>query len=225
MGEAGLRLALFDCDGTLVDSQHTVIASMTAAFAALGRPAPEPERVRRVVGLRLDLAIATLAGELDAAALDAAVDAYIASFQTLHRDPDHAEPLYDGIGAVLDTLEADGWLLGVATGKSFSGLCSALDRHGLRQRFATLQTADRAASKPAPEMVLRALDETGVDRERVVVIGDTGFDIGMAVNAGVASIGVGWGYHPLDELVAAGATRTAARCAELPALLDALVPA
>lgn len=225
MADPQPRLALFDCDGTLVDSQHTIVAAMGAAFDAIGMAAPDSERIRRVVGLRLDLAITALAGELEAEAQETAVDAYLATFQALHGDPGHVEPLYDGMRAVLDALEADGWLLGVATGKSFAGLCSALDRHGLRTRFATLQTADRAPSKPAPDMVLRALAETGVERPRLVVIGDTGFDIGMAVNADVASIGVGWGYHAVAELAAAGATRTAERCAELPLLLNALVPA
>ena len=228
MPEAGLRLALFDCDGTLIDSQHTIIASMAAAFAAIGLAAPAAEQVRRVVGLKLDLAIAELAAGLAAGlemdAVDSAVDAYLAAFQALHSDPAHQEPLYDGMLGTLDALEADGWLLGIATGKSHRGLISTLDRHGLRPRFATLQTADQAASKPSPEMVLRALAETGVALARVVVIGDTGFDIGMAANAGVRSIGVGWGYHPLGELSAAGATRTASACADLPALLNALVP-
>ncbi|MGF1626663.1 MAG: HAD-IA family hydrolase [Alphaproteobacteria bacterium] len=225
MRDDELRLALFDCDGTLIDSQHTIIASMAAAFAAVGLVAPPDEKVRRVVGLKLDLAIAELAVGLETDAVETAVDAYLAAFHDFHGDPDHVEPLYDGMAAALDALQVDGWLLGIATGKSQRGLLSALDRHGLRQRFATLQTADVAASKPSPDMVHRALAETRVVRDRVVVIGDTGYDIAMAANAGVASIGIGWGYHSLAELSAAGATRTANACAELPALLNELVPA
>lgn len=220
-----LRLALFDCDGTLVDSQHTIIASMSAAFTALGRPEPAAEQVRRIVGLRLDQAIDALAGGLDGGALEGAVAAYLAAFEVLHADPEHVEPLYDGVSAVLDILETGGWLLGVATGKSHPGLISTLSRHGMCDRFVTLQTADRAAGKPAPDMVLRALAEAGVAKDRVVVVGDTAHDIGMAANAGAPSVGVGWGYHPLDALVSAGATRTATSFAALPALLEALVPA
>lgn len=223
MSERELRLALFDCDGTLIDSQHTIIASMGAAFRAVGREEPSAERVRRIVGLRLDLAFGALIGDADPETLEAAVDAYLAAFQALHADPAHAEPLYDGLLEALDAIEAEGWLLGIATGKSHPGLISTLERHGLRRRFVTLQTADRAASKPAPDMVLRAMAETGVERTRVVVIGDTAFDIAMAANAGVPSIGVGWGYHPLSELEAAGASRAARSYAEVPALLNALV--
>ncbi|MEZ5667009.1 MAG: HAD-IA family hydrolase [Alphaproteobacteria bacterium] len=217
------RLALFDCDGTLVDSQRTIIQSMGGAFAAIGRVAPDEERIRRVVGLRLDMAIAKLAGGLPGSELDAAVDGYRETFLRLHADPDHAEPLYDGALAALDVLAAAGWLLGIATGKSRSGLVSTLDRHGLRGRFVTLQTADDAAGKPSPEMVYRALDETGVAVSRTVVIGDTGFDIAMAANAGARSLGVAWGYHPPEELAEAGAAGVARRFSEVPGLLDALV--
>lgn len=225
MSDRELRLALFDCDGTLIDSQHTIIASMGAAFRAVGLEEPPAEHVRRIVGLRLDLAFGELIAGADPETLEAAVDAYLAAFQALHSDPAHSEPLYDGLIEALDAIEAEGWLLGIATGKSHPGLISTLDRHGLRHRFVTLQTADRAASKPAPDMVLRAVAETGVGRSRVVVIGDTAFDIGMAANAGVPSIGVGWGYHPLSELEAAGASRAARSYAEVPALLNALVAA
>ncbi len=226
MTDGGLRLALFDCDGTLVDSQHTIVTAMAAAFTTVGLAAPGAEQVRRVVGLKLDLAIARLAaGALDDHAVRVAVDGYVVAFEAMHGDPTHAEPLYDGVVEALDALAAAGWLLGIATGKSHPGLVSTLDRHGLRGRFVTLQTADRAAGKPSPDMVFRALDECGVDRGRAVVIGDTSFDIAMAANAGVPSVGVGWGYHPLEELAAAGATGTVGAYSELPALLDRLVPA
>ena len=226
MSDRALRLALFDCDGTLVDSQHTIIAAMVSAFGAIGLAAPEPDQVRRVVGLKLDQAILQLAGgTLAADAVESAVTGYSAAFQALHRDPNHAEPLYDGVVATLEAIEESGWLLGIATGKSHPGLISTLQRHGLHERFVTLQTADRAASKPSPDMVLRALEETGVDRARAVVIGDTSFDMAMAANAGVPCVGVGWGYHPLEELRAAGATEIVRSYAELQAALDALIPA
>jgi len=105
----------------------------------------------------------------------------------------------------LAELDADGWLLGIATGKSHRGLVATLAGHGLDNRFVTLQTSDRAAGKPSPDMVLQALTETGADAASTVVVGDTTFDMMMARNAGALAVGVTWGYHHADELRASGA--------------------
>jgi len=117
------------------------------------------------------------------------------------------EPLFPGIAEALDALEAEGVLLGVATGKSLRGLRSVLERHGMTHRFVTLQTADTGPGKPHPDMVHRALAETGAEPAATVMIGDTTYDIQMARNARIASVGVSWGYHEVPELQAAGADR------------------
>ncbi len=96
-------------------------------------------------------------------------------------------------------------MLGVATGKSRRGLAATLERFGLDDFFATLQTADDAPSKPHPEMVHRAIAETGATPATTIVIGDTTFDIEMAVAAGATALGVSWGYHDVSDLHAAGA--------------------
>jgi phosphoglycolate phosphatase len=95
--------------------------------------------------------------------------------------------------------------LAVATGKSRRGLDATLARHGLEGRFMALKTADDGPGKPNPHMLLDAMAETGVTPDSTVMIGDTVFDIEMASNAQVRSIGVSWGYHDPDELRAAGA--------------------
>jgi phosphoglycolate phosphatase len=115
------------------------------------------------------------------------------------------EPLYDGMAAVLSALDDNGWLLGVATGKSDRGLERCLDHHGIRELFVTLQTADRHPSKPHPSMIHQALVDSGSVAANAVMIGDTVYDIQMGRAAGCRTIGVGWGYHPLDELRDAGA--------------------
>jgi phosphoglycolate phosphatase len=131
------------------------------------------------------------------------------------------EPLFDGMGALIEQLAGHGWMLGVATGKSDRGLDLILTAHGLKHHFVTLQTADRHPSKPHPSMIEAAIAEAGADPARTVMIGDTSYDILMAVNAGVRAIGVGWGYHPADELVAAGAHGVALAVADLPHHLEA----
>lgn len=210
-----LRLAVFDCDGTLVDSQHAIVACMAAAFAAEGLSPPEAAAVRRVIGLPLTECMARLSPEHPAPRHLRLTAAYKDAFFALRQRPDHDEPLFDGAVAALDRLEENGFLLGIATGKARRGLVAVLERHGLSRRFVTLQTSDVAPGKPHPAMLERAMAETGIAAEDTVMIGDTSFDMLMARNAGVRGIGVGWGYHPSEELDAAGAHAVVASFREL----------
>lgn len=214
-----LRLALFDCDGTLVDSQHHIVESMGLAFQSHGRPAPDPAAVRGIIGLSLHDALMRLLPDPDGD-VDSLVNSYKESYRSLRLARAEPDPLYDGILEVLDHLEGEGWLLGVATGKSMRGLLAVLEAHDLRQRFTTLQTADGHPGKPHPSMIDVALAESGVEREQAVMIGDTSYDMLMARNARVPGIGVAWGYHPVPDLQEAGARHMA----EHPRDLIALTP-
>ncbi len=214
-----MHLVLFDVDGTLVDSQHMIAAAMAAAFVARGRPAPSRAETLGIVGLSLDHAVARLLGrgEIDAE-VRALSSAYKDAFFALRSSPEHREPLYPGALEALAVLSGrDDVVLGVATGKSRRGVQAILDLHDLNGRFVTIQTADDHPSKPDPSMVRQALADTGVGPERAVIVGDTTFDVEMGRAAGIAAIGVGWGYHPTASLVEAGATTVIER-------FDALVP-
>jgi phosphoglycolate phosphatase len=216
------RLAIFDCDGTLVDSQADICAAMDAAFAAAGLAPPDRTATRRIVGLSLPEAMRRLhpAGtEKDHAAL---AQLYRDAFRARRTAGQVAEPLYDGIAALIEELAGAGWLLGVATGKSDRGLAHCLEAHGLAGHFVTLQTADRHPSKPDPSMIEACLAATGAARAATAMIGDTAFDMAMAVNAGVRAIGVDWGYHHPRDLVDAGAEAVAGSIAELRLLLKGM---
>lgn len=215
-----VRLAIFDCDGTLVDGQAAICNSMETAFASAGLPAPARHEVRRIVGLSLPQAIRILAPEAEEARHRHAVDAYKEAFRACRLDGTLEEPLFEGIADVLAGLAERGWTLGVATGKSDRGLASCLATHGLAERFVTLQTADRHPSKPHPAMLEAALVEAGAQAADAVMIGDTTFDMEMARAAGVRAIGVGWGYHSARELREAGAEHVARTPAELGELLS-----
>lgn len=201
----GLRLVVFDVDGTLIDSQHNIAAAVADAWRAEGLAPPGPEQVRRNIGLPLEEAIAKLIPEADHAYHLRLTELYKQAFFRNRQNPDYAEPLFPGALAALDALEEMECLLGIATGKSRRGLNAVFERHGLADRFATVQTADDAPGKPDPGMLLNALRETGAQAERTAMVGDTWFDIQMAVNAKVRPIGVGWGYHESGELREAGA--------------------
>ncbi|MGE0666357.1 MAG: HAD-IA family hydrolase [Sphingomonadales bacterium] len=200
-----LRLIMFDCDGTLVDSQHVIFAAMNHAFEQHGIACPEMDAVRRVVGLGLVEAVEALVPQMDRHAHLTLAQAYKDAFGIMRHDPEHNEPLFPGVREALEVLANAGYLLGVATGKSQRGLQATLRLHDMQGLFATLQTADDAPSKPHPGMLENALSYTGARREDTVMIGDTVFDIRMARNAGVHPLGVAWGYHPGDELTEAGA--------------------
>lgn len=203
------RLALFDCDGTLVDSGATIHRALVMTFAEAGLPVPAAKQSRRVIGLSLTEAMAALLPELDAADHFTLAESYKRQFFGLRGAGEVEEPLFDGIIELLDRLEGDGWLLGVATGKSDRGLKHCLDLHGIHARFVSLQTADRHPSKPHPAMALQAIAEAGASPETTFVVGDTSFDMGMAAAAGALPIGAGWGYHDADELLRAGAAGVA----------------
>jgi len=212
---AAARLAVFDCDGTLVDGQHDICAAMEEAFAGLGLSAPPRSDVRRIVGLSLPAAMRRIAPDSDDALIAALVEGYKQAFRRARTEGRIAEPLFDGIRALLDDLRNEGWALAVATGKSDRGLAHCLAVHGLSGHFTSLQTADRHPSKPHPAMLDAAMAECLALPADSVMIGDTSFDMAMGLAAGVRTIGVAWGYHTPAELRAAGANVVAETPAHL----------
>jgi len=219
MPDNKIKLVVFDCDGTIVDSQHSIVHSMHAAFSKFNLEKPPRDAIRRVVGLPLAQTFLILAPDEGPDLHDELRQAYSDSWQELHATTGLTEPLYPGLIDALDMLEAEGWLLGVATGKSHRGLVMTLEKHGLSDRFVTLQTSDRARGKPHPEMLFKAMNETGALASDTVMIGDTTYDIEMSVNAKVRAIGVAWGYHDVEELLASGAEVVLNNFLELPLTL------
>lgn len=213
------RLVVFDCDGTLVDGQAAICDTMDEAFAAAKLGPPDRNEVRRMVGLSLPQALGILAPNASDDQLAVALEAYKAGYRGRRETGILEEPLYEGMAALIERLDAAGWLLGVATGKSDRGLHACLDTHGIKHRFVTLQTADRHPSKPHPAMLEQALAEAGVEASHAVMIGDTSFDMDMARAANVRAIGVAWGYHEPRELIAAGAVGVAETMEQLEELI------
>ena len=201
-----MKLAIFDVDGTISDSQTHITHAMGLGFEAAGQAAPAASAVLQIVGLSLPVAVARLAPDLDGDTQARIVEGYKQSYMSA-RAADPA-PLYPGAADLLHRLAArDDLLLAVATGKSRRGLRALIEHHGLEGIFVSLQTADDHPSKPHPSMIATALAEAGVGAGDAVMIGDTSYDIEMGRAAGVATIGVRWGYHPAVELEAAGAHR------------------
>jgi phosphoglycolate phosphatase len=214
-----IRLVVFDCDGTLVDSQFVIFEAMRRALQDHGQPVPPLAAVRAVVGLSLVEAVGDLVPELPREACAAVAASYKTHFRIIRAEVGVQEPLFAGVREVLAELQGQERLIGMATGKSRRGLAMVLAHHGLEPFFVTLQTADDHPSKPHPAMLERAMDETGCRPDETLLVGDTTFDVRMAQAAGVSAIGVAWGYHPVPALRAAGARQIVE---SFPELLDAV---
>lgn len=228
LAEIPHRLFVFDCDGTLVDSQHNIVMAMGEAWTRHDLPAPSAADVRRVIGLSLEVAMARMLPSADAGTHSAIANTYrkiVHGLREGNAQGTAEEPLFPGIRELIEVLAGPEVFLGVATGKNLRGLEHTLSVHGLRERFHTLQTGDKCRSKPDPEMVLRAMAETGIEAASTVVIGDTSFDMEMAREAGATAIGVAWGYHEIAELHDAGAHAVIDHPADLLVELRRLAPA
>ena len=219
----GPALVVFDCDGTLIDSQFIIYEAMAAAFDAMGVTPPDMAALRRVVGLNLEAAVTTLLPpDAERDLLPVGVAAFKRASREMRLRPDYLEPLFPGTLALIETLSAEGYLLGIATGKARRGLDVTLEQHGLTDLFTTLQTPDTNPGKPHPGMLQAAMAETGAEAHRTVMVGDTSFDMEMAAAARVAGIGVSWGYHASDELLVSGASKVIDHYDALPGLVAQL---
>lgn len=217
-----MYLILFDCDGTLVDSQETILHGLEVGFADVGLPMPGRREALSIVGLSLERAFAQLVGAEHQDKVGRMAAAYRASKQQRRAQGLDFDPLYPGAREAVDRIgQREDVLMGLATGKARRGVDHMLKVHDLEGRFITIQTADTSPSKPHPDMILRAMGETGAGRDRTVMIGDTSFDMQMARAAGAHAVGVTWGYHDGAALAAAGADLVIDTFAELEAALAA----
>lgn len=220
-----LKLAVFDIDGTLVDSRQVITEAMRRAFKRAGLPEIGYERTRTIVGLHLDEAVARLAPEdYPAERLPELANFYRNAFVEMRAEDGFSEPLYQGARETVERLADEGWLLGVATGKARRGLDIVFEHHGLHKYFQTFQTVDHGPGKPHPRMVLDAMGETGARPEETVMIGDTSWDMLMARAANAHALGVSWGFHTPDEIEEGGAHAVHHAFDALNAWLDAFEP-
>jgi phosphoglycolate phosphatase len=215
------RLIIFDCDGTLVDSQHSICDAMDLAFTSLGLKSPHRADVLGIVGLSLPEAFAVLARDHPDEVQRDLVQHYRSHFPQVRQTSSGHDPLYAGMREAVVTLAQRGdTALGIATGKSQRGVKRLLDREGWHDHFVTIQTADENPSKPHPSMILQAMADAGVAPDDTLMIGDTSFDMEMARNARVGALGVAWGYHTTGRLQSGGAHAIVHETADLLAAID-----
>jgi phosphoglycolate phosphatase len=210
-----LRLAVFDVDGTLLDSAHSIVEGVRACWDACGFPEPDEAAVRRVIGLPWEESIQALlpgSGAEEVAKVKAYHDEVA---RGIRPRPPREQVLFPGAAETLAAFETEGYLLSIITSRSHGRLVELLEGHGIARHFVTLRTVDHGPGKPAPDLMYQTLAETGADARETVMIGDTTFDVQMARNAGTSAIGVSWGVHERDELHGAGAHHVAETFTEL----------
>lgn len=212
-----MKLVLFDCDGTLVESAALIHAVMEQTFEHFGYARPSMAQTKATIGLTLDIAIARIQGKEHADEEAVKMMAYYKSiFMSVRATGKYPETMFDGIADLIARLVArDDVLIGAVTGKSRRGLEGTLENNRIRSHFIVSRTADDCPSKPHPAMVSECCDETGMTPAQTVVIGDAVYDMQMAKSAGAKALGVSWGYGSVEDLLKAGADRIATRPADL----------
>ncbi len=190
-------LIVFDWDGTLANSTQMITDCVRAASADAGLAVPEPAAASHVIGLGLQEAIDMLFNKISETQRQHMAERYRYHYYVR----DEETPLYDGVLEAIADLEKRGFKLGVATGKGRNGLNKSLARSGLANYFHATRCMDECFSKPHPQMLLELMEELGTLPERTLMVGDTSFDLQMAQNANVSSVGVSYGAHPLGNLL------------------------
>jgi phosphoglycolate phosphatase len=220
-----LKLAIWDMDGTIVDSRAIIQEAMVRAFEVCDLEPPVYDATRHVVGLGLAEACGQLApAGISPHALDRLVNAYREAFVARRSEPDFEEPLYPGAIDTLERLARAGWLMGVATGKARRGVDALFASHPLQDYFDTVWCADDGPGKPNPFMVLEAMKAVGRVPAESLIIGDAVHDMAMGRAAGITCHGVAWGFGTGPELIDAGAHLVHGDFASLNAGLDAFDP-
>lgn len=190
-------LIVFDWDGTLANSTQLIVDAICQGSADVGLPVPSQEAASGIIGLGFREACYDLFGQIP----DDVLAHLTARYTYYYGEGENDIPLFDGAAEVIAYLAEKGVALGVATGKGRAGLNRALDRSGIKHHFVATRCVDECHSKPHPQMILDLMDEVAAKPERTLMVGDTSFDLQMAQNANVASLGVTFGAHPLERLL------------------------
>jgi len=209
------RFVVFDWDGTLADSTAIIALALQQACRDVGEPVPGDVDARYVIGLGLADALKHVAPKLPAERYPMLV----ARYRHHYLAQDGSIPLFGGVRELLAEMNAGGYLLGVATGKSRTGLDRALAQQGVGSFFTATRCADEGFSKPHPDMLLRLMDRVGVSPDETLMIGDTTHDLELARNAGVVALAVAYGAHPPEDLMQHGPLATVNSIPELRAWL------
>jgi phosphoglycolate phosphatase len=190
-------LLVFDWDGTLIDSTAKIVKSMQVAADSCGLAVLDDLAIKNIIGLGLPEAIQTLYPLIQLKQQNLLQAAYSDAYLQADQQPCS---FFVGVEECLDVLQDAGHHIALATGKSRRGLDRVLHNVGWQKKFTATRCADETASKPNPLMLLELMEELKADKEDVWMIGDTEYDLEMAKNAAIKSVGVSYGAHDSARL-------------------------
>lgn len=191
-------LFIFDWDGTLIDSKAKITHSMHLAAQDMNWEPLEDSLIHNIIGLGLPEAILHLYPQVSNAERARLRDFYAANFIRL--DEEKSSEFFPVVTETLAALRNQGHLLTIATGKSRKGLDRILSDLGMDNYFDATRCADETASKPHPLMLEQLLNHFNVRAEDAVMIGDTEYDMEMAMRIAMPRIAVSYGAHHVDRL-------------------------
>ena len=186
------QLIIFDWDGTIMDSAQKIANCIKAAARDAGVDEPSDQQAKSIIGLGLTEAMRVLFESASDSQIKQIVEAY--KYHFVKGDVTE-QALFEGVEQGLKALEEAGAVLAVATGKSRAGLDRIFAETGLKKHFITSRCADETRSKPHPQMLYEILDFTAIDANKVIMVGDTTYDMDMAINANLHGLGVSYGVH------------------------------
>lgn len=192
-----VRLIIFDWDGTLMDSETQIVQAMNGAIGDMELEKRTADQCRNIIGLGLKEAIDTLYPGRGVAFRDQFVERYRHHWFSIA----HTSELFPGASETLHLLKESGFLLAVATGKGRAGLDKVLASTGLEDIFSATRCSDETQSKPHPQMVSEILDELDIEPHQAIMVGDTEYDLLMAINAGINPVAVSYGVHERERLM------------------------
>ena len=192
------QVVVFDWDGTLVDSEQHIVASIRYAAEQLGLSTLAHNVIKNIIGLGMREALKELYPDLTAEQVASMRKHYAERFFQSRID---AANLFPSVVETLTALRRKGLKLAVATGKSRNGLDKALKSSGLGVYFDITRCADETLSKPDPLMLHEIANHYQMDFDAMLMIGDTTYDMEMAYRVSMPSVAVSYGVHDSKDLL------------------------
>jgi len=210
MKEKEIRGIIFDLDGTLIDSYQAIYLGFHHAYTQLGLAPLSYEEVRKVVGLGLNHTFRELLGE---ARVSQAITLFRQKYEEIFRTHTHLLP---GVREVLESLHGRAIQLAVATNKLGRFARAIFEQFAMENLFAViLGDGDVSQTKPHPEMLCRAMEKMGTEKDQTLFVGDSVIDIQTGRNAGVQVLAVPTGNTEREDLIKARPTVLLERFSDL----------
>ena len=203
------NLIIFDYDGTIVDSEKTIVSGVRYALEFHDYKVPDDETIRKNIGRALIPVFAELTQSSDSNIHAQLLETYRSWYKDNVGNGELTDQLYPDARDILISLKNQNFQLGIATNKSRNGLLEGINRHKIDHLFSVIKTIHDCNPKPMPDMGLECIKQMSVKKSNTIMVGDTINDALMAKNCEIKFIGVEWGFNDKSILIENGAIEIA----------------